>query len=133
MFCHKCGGVLADGSEYCPACGTPVQGPGLVPAPVAYPATYAAPPAPPEKTDDKAIISLVLGIFSLLSFSILAGIPAIILGRMSQKNIRASSGRLTGSRLATAGVVMGWISVGLAGVLLLLFVAMVAYVIPGFR
>ena len=73
----------------------------------------------------------MLGVLSLASLSILAGIPAIILGKMSRENIRASSGRLTGEGMATAGMVMGWVSVGLAGVFALIILAMVVYLIPG--
>ena len=89
--------------------------------------------AVPAQTEDKAVISLVLGILSIFSLSILAGIPAIILGRMSRKNIRASAGRLTGEGMATAGIVMGWISVVLAVVILLLIILMVAYLAPASR
>ncbi|HMF89693.1 MAG TPA: DUF4190 domain-containing protein [Candidatus Angelobacter sp.] len=84
----------------------------------------------PAQTEDKAVISLVLGILSIVSLSILAGIPAIILGRMSKRNIRASAGQLGGDGLATAGIVMGWISVVLAVVFLLVIILMLAYLTP---
>jgi hypothetical protein len=84
--------------------------------------------APPQ-TDDKAVISLVLGVLSLVSFSILTGIPAIILGKTSRENIRASSGRLTGEGMATAGIVMGWVSVGLAGVIALIVMLIVIFAV----
>jgi hypothetical protein len=84
------------------------------------------------QSDDKAVISLVLGILSLVSFSILTGIPAIILGKSSRDRIRASGGQLTGEGLATAGLIMGWISVGLAAVVaLVLIVLMVLFSIYG--
>jgi hypothetical protein len=103
--------------------------PGTVPPGNTLPAVspqYAA----VQPTEDKAVISMVLGILSLVGLSILAGIPAIILGKMSRDNIRASSGRLTGEGMATAGIVMGWVSVGIAVVFLLLMVLMVFYLIP---
>jgi hypothetical protein len=83
------------------------------------------------QNDDKAVISLVLGILSLVSFSILAGIPAIILGNASRERIRASSGQLTGEGLATAGVVMGWISVALALVIVFIVFMMAFIIVPG--
>jgi hypothetical protein len=81
------------------------------------------------------VISLILGILGLVSFSILAGIPAIILGNMSRNNIRASSGRLGGEGMATAGIVMGWVSVGLAGlaVLVVIIIIIVAFAASGIR
>lgn len=134
MFCFKCGSAMADDAKFCPACGTPAPAlPGAAPPPTpgnasGAQAVVAAPQfVPAPQTDDKAVISLVLGILSLVSFSIFAGIPAIIVGKMSRDNIRASSGRLTGEGMATAGIVMGWISVGLAILILLVIILMVLY------
>jgi len=139
MFCFKCGAAIADDSKSCSGCGTPapvmagVAAPPL-PAQGNAPGTYALPAGAvpqfvlaPAQTDDKAVISLVLGVLSLISFSILAGIPAIILGKTSRENIRASSGRLTGEGMATAGIVMGWVSVGLVGVVLLIVLLVVIF------
>jgi type II secretory pathway pseudopilin PulG len=67
------------------------------------------PPAE-AKTDGKAVASLVLGVFSVTVFSVLAGIPAVILGHVSRSNIKKSMGRLRGEGLALAGLIMGYIS-----------------------
>jgi hypothetical protein len=88
-------------------------------------------PQPQTQTEDKAVISLILGILSFVGLSILAGIPAIILGRMSRSNIRASSGRLTGEGMATAGMVLGWISVGICVLVVLFILLMILYLMPG--
>jgi len=82
---------------------------------------YAAPP----QSDSTALVSLILGALSLVAFSILAGIPAIILGNNARKNIRASGGRLTGDGLAVAGIIMGWVSVGFAVIGILLIIIFV--------
>jgi Tfp pilus assembly protein PilE len=79
------------------------------------------------QTDGKAIGSLVCGIASVTIFSILAGIPAIILGHISRSEIRKSEGRLKGEGLALAGLIMGYIS--LAIIPLILIIATIA--IPG--
>jgi Domain of unknown function (DUF4190) len=141
MFCFKCGSAMSDDASSCPSCGAlaptmqamapPQPGPANVPA--AYAAAAAAPQvisAQPQTlvppTEDKAVISMVLGILSLVSFSILAGIPAIILGKMSRDNIRANPGRFSGEGMATAGIVMGWISVGLlCGIVLVVIIIVV--------
>lgn len=77
---------------------------------------YAAQP----QTDGKATASLILGILSVTCLGLLTGIPAIILGHISRKNIRESLGRLKGEGLATAGLVMGYISVALIPVILII-------------
>ena len=79
------------------------------------------------QTDGKAIGSLVCGIASVTIFSIIAGIPAIILGHISRSDIRKSEGRLKGEGLALAGLIMGYIS--LAIIPLILIIATIA--IPG--
>ena len=79
------------------------------------------------QTDGKAIGSLVCGIASVTIFSIIAGIPAIILGHISRSEIRKSEGWLKGEGLALAGLIMGYIS--LAIIPLILIIAAIA--LPG--
>ena len=140
MFCFKCGASMPDDSTVCPKCAAPVQvepppatAQPTIPAPASSsawlnpPSPQTQPPQgqyPPQaqpyrgqyqpssaqETDGKATASLVLGILSLLCFSVLTGIPAIILGHMSKANIRRSMGRLKGDGMATAGLIMGYIS-----------------------
>lgn len=62
------------------------------------------------RTAGIAIASLVLGILSITCLSILAGIPALILGIVALNKVGKSAGMLTGKGLAIAGLVMGGIS-----------------------
>jgi type II secretory pathway pseudopilin PulG len=154
MFCFKCGASMPEDATVCTKCAAPVQVAPTPPPPpqpsTPNPASTSAwlnvPPAstqqpsqyPPQaqpfhgyqqppsdqQTDGKATTSLIFGILSLLCFSILAGIPAIILGHMSKANIRRSMGRLKGDGMATAGLIMGYISV--AAVPLILIIAAIA-------
>jgi hypothetical protein len=97
MFCTTCGAQIPAGSAYCHNCGRPAV---TVPAaaPAAGTRTAVAGSGAPQ-TDPKAIISLVLGLAGLFLFSILAGIPAIVLGTW----------RGRGSGRAWAGCrVQGW-------------------------
>jgi len=55
------------------------------------------------KISTLAILSLVLGIFSLFFF-VLAGIPAIVIGIISTLRIRRSGGKLKGKYIALAGM-----------------------------
>ncbi len=139
MFCFKCGGSIPDDSTVCPQCATPVvtkpaesasqpappvapSGSAWLNAPPVQPQPYAAQPqaspgqgqaypAGPQQTDGKAVASLVLGILSIfMCFSFLTGIPAVIFGHISKANIRKSMGRLKGDGMATAGLIMGYVS-----------------------
>jgi hypothetical protein len=72
-------------------------------------------PAGGKTTDGLAIASLVLGILGLIC-SILAGIPALILGIISLKKIDRSPG-LQGRGMAIAGIVLGGLSILLVPVI----------------
>jgi Flp pilus assembly pilin Flp len=71
-------------------------------------------PYPVPQNSGKATASMVLGIVGVVACGFIAGIPAIILGKQARREIDASNGWLTGRGMATAGIVMGWIEVGLA-------------------
>ncbi|MGH7280856.1 MAG: DUF4190 domain-containing protein [Polyangiaceae bacterium] len=59
-------------------------------------------------TENKAVTALVLGIVSIFcSFGFLTGIPAIILGVMSKRDIDRSAGTLGGGGMAIGGIVLG--------------------------
>lgn len=75
-------------------------------------------------TANEAIWSLILGIGSFFLCGIFMGIPAIILGNNAKKKISQSGGQYGGEGMATAGIVLGWIQVGLTivGVVILLII-----------
>jgi hypothetical protein len=93
-------------SRYCGICG----------------AKQEEPPPRAPRAEGKAIASLVLGVMSLPPWpGAVAGILAMVLGTSAKKDIRRSQGTLSGSRLATCGIVTGFfgtfISVALLGAL----------------
>jgi hypothetical protein len=57
-------------------------------------------------TSGKARVSLILGLMSF-GCTLLAGIPAVIAGIMSLRDIGASEGRLKGRGMAISGIVLG--------------------------
>jgi Domain of unknown function (DUF4190) len=89
--------------------------------------------AAPPTTSALAIWSLVLGIlgllFLLVCISPLFAIPAVICGHMAYSRIKRSSGVLTGDGLALAGLITGYISIGLS---VFLVPMMLAIAIPNF-
>ena len=86
------------------------------------------------QTSPLAIVSLVLGIFSIPSscllscFGALAGILAVIFGHMARSSFKREPGKYSGDGLATAGLILGYISIAL-GVLSL--AAIVVFLLIG--
>ena len=84
-------------------------------------------PTPPAtsspRTAPAAIWSLVLGILGLVCFSILTGIPAVICGHIAHGKIKRSGGLLSGSGLALAGLITGYVSIAMAVFVVPLLVA----------
>jgi hypothetical protein len=63
-------------------------------------------PASGPPTSNKAIAALVLGIFSFVGMLFL-GIPALIFGFLSMRDVSNSKGKLVGWGLGLAGVILG--------------------------
>jgi hypothetical protein len=96
------GAPLPPGSPYPP-------GPA---APPSLPPTGFPPPAATGKrTSGMAISSLVLSITGFLCLPVIGPINGIILGIVAKGQIKRESGRLEGSGLATAGIVVGVIAI----------------------
>ena len=64
-------------------------------------------------TSTLAIISLVSGILGFTFFPIVGGIVALVTGYMARSETRSIPPKAAGDGLATAGIVMGWIQIGL--------------------
>ncbi|GAB2692653.1 DUF1707 and DUF4190 domain-containing protein [Kitasatospora kifunensis] len=94
----------------------PMPGPAASAPSVPIPPTFLAPPQPP-RNNGMAIASLVLGLLCVPTGGIL-GLPAVITGHVARRQIRET--REAGDGMATAGLVMGYLSVaGWAAMLLL--------------
>ena len=96
--------------------------------------SYGSPPAagyqqqpygPPPPQHGSAVTALVLGIVSL-AFCSLLGIPAYIIGRRTEAEIRASNGALSGEGMAKAGWICGLVAMILLGLTLLVFLLVIA-------
>ncbi len=68
----------------------------------------STPPALPTST--LAVISLISGIVGILFLPFLGGIVAIVTGNMARKETRAFPPTHAGDGMATAGQVLGWLS-----------------------
>jgi hypothetical protein len=69
---------------------------------------------PPAQTSSLAVVSLVSGIVSWFLLPLIGAIVAVITGHMAKREIRESMGRLTGDGMATVGLVLGYINLGLS-------------------
>ena len=68
-----------------------------------------------QKTNGSAIASLVLSILGLFGIGSLLG---IVFGHRARREIRASGGYEGGEGLATAGIVIGWVTLVLFALVL---------------
>ena len=72
-------------------------------------------PLSAQQTHTLAIVSLIFGILGLVGICPgLGAIVAVITGGMAQREIQADPARYTGDGLAKAGLILGWIGIGLA-------------------
>jgi len=89
--------------------------------------------APQPKNSALAIWSLVLGIIGLVLLLACIGplfaIPGVICGHLAYSHIRRSGGALAGQGVALAGLITGYISIGLS---IFLVPMMLAIAIPNF-
>ncbi len=111
-FCSNCGTQMADGAVACPQCGHPTG------QAVGY--ASAAP-----RTEGLAITSLILGIAGFLVCPLILHILAIVLGTQAKTKIR-NDPTLGGEAMARAGVILGWIGVGLTVVGIVIAVLAIA-------
>jgi hypothetical protein len=121
----------------CPACGAQQVVPGddvavqPAPAPRGEARVRQAPPAqrpedeerprrrrdaeetePETATSGKAIFSFVLGLLSVVcGCTFLAGLPALALGFLALRDVKASGGRTTGGGLAIGGIIAGLVGI----------------------
>lgn len=89
-----------------------------------YPSAY--PPAPTQHSG-MATISLIMGIASWVILPVIGALIAVLTGHMARREIRASMGRITGDGQATAGLVLGYLQLGLVAISLCLGVCFFAF------
>ena len=70
------------------------------------------PPATPRNST-MALVSLISGIVSWVFLPFIGAIIAVITGHMAKTEIKKSNGMVTGNGMATAGLVLGYIQLGL--------------------
>ena len=79
-------------------------------APTQY--TYGAPAPRPVPNSSLALASLASAIAAWLIIPAIGAVAAIVLGVLAHDQIRKARGRLKGSNLATAAIVIGGLQIG---------------------
>jgi hypothetical protein len=91
-----------------------------------YQPQYAgAPQALPSST--LATVSMIAGILGFTAFPLIGTVVALIAGYQARKETRAAPPLASGDGMATAGIVMGWIQVGLLVVGVCCFVSYMVF------
>lgn len=93
------------------------------PPPAAGWSAYAV--SPPSS--GKATASLVLGICGLVVCPLVCSVLALVFGLQARKEIDRSGGAVGGRGLAQAGVVLGWVGIGLSALGIALVVLLLAF------
>lgn len=109
-YCANCGAPLAEGASFCANCGAPA--PGAVRAPATGP------------TNGKAVASLVCGIGGLVLLPLVLSILALVFGYQARREIEERGE--SGSGLATAGIVLGWVGIAVFVIGILFFITTIA-------
>jgi prepilin-type processing-associated H-X9-DG protein len=113
MYCPKCGTLNPDNVQLCQSCSWVLSSTTTTTSPVA-------------KTSGLAITAFVLGILSLLIFTIfITFLPAIIFGIVALVKIAKSGGKLKGKALAITGIA---IPVAILPLIILMMILMPALV-----
>ncbi len=66
-----------------------------------------------EVTSAWSIISLIGGISNFVGFPFWGAVIALITGYIAKSEIEKGQGRVGGERLANAGLILGWVGIGL--------------------
>jgi len=65
-------------------------------------------------TSSLSVVSLVFGILGWTLVPAIGALIAVITGHMARAEIRRSGGQMEGDGMAVAGLVLGWLAIGLA-------------------
>ena len=85
-------------------------------------------PLPPTaRTSTMAIVSLISGIVSWFLIPFVAAVVAVITGHMAKNEIKKSAGMVTGTGMATAGLILGYVQLGLGLCVCIVVAVMLAF------
>jgi hypothetical protein len=80
-------------------------------------------------TSTLALVSMIAGIVGFFLLPVVGTIVALITGYMARKETRAVPPQAAGDGMATAGIIMGWVQVGLTVVGICCFIAYFVFIV----
>jgi hypothetical protein len=80
-------------------------------------------------TSALATVSLIAGILGFMGLPIIASIVAIWTGYAARAETRSNPPKASGDGMATAGIIIGWIQIGLSVVAICCFVVYFVFVV----
>lgn len=87
--------------------------------------------SPTKPNHSLAIVSLVLGILGLaVIVPVLGPIGAVITGNIARREIQQNPQQYSGESLAKAGVILGWVGIGLTVIVGLLAILALLFFVP---
>lgn len=92
-------------------------------------AVITPPPTLQTKDSSLALTSLITGILGWTILPLLGSVVAIITGHLAKKEIKDSYGTISGSGMASAGLILGYVQLGFT-VLALLAIIVLVLVFP---
>ena len=78
---------------------------------------------PPPQSSSNATVALVLGICGFVVCPLVCSVLAIVFAKKAYTEIDYSGGRIGGRGMAQAGLILGWVGVGLCALGLLIVIA----------
>lgn len=126
-FCMHCGTMLSEDEKFCPNCGAKVEAKQEVKSEAVEPSTIidnnqanqnnlnnnVNQAAATQKTNGLAIASMVCGIVGVFIANLWLGIIALSLGIVAKNKLKIFPEQ-KGKGMATAGIVLGIVDLGLA-------------------
>ena len=117
IACPRCGHQNLPDSRFCNKCG----------AAVVADAAAAIQPPPSQSASARAIIALILGLLAIFMLGFIAGIPAMILAKHEEDEIKRGTSPIAGEMLAKLGSWLGLIGTVLSGLTILLIILFILF------
>jgi hypothetical protein len=112
MNCRTCQQALVPGRLFCVNCGT-VTPEGMQVMRRGEEPTVLAQPTPSKALNAAALVSFGFGLLAYIAVPVVGAIVAVVFGHIARREIQVAGGTSEGRGLATTGMVLGYLQLGL--------------------